>query len=333
MAKLNSSGTALSYATFLGGTGYDYGQAIVIDSTGSAYLTGYTESTNFPTTAGVYDTSHNGGYDVFVAKLNSSGTSLSYATFLGGTSGDAGTDLAIDSTGNAYLTGSTSSTDFPTTAGALDTSYNGNDVFIAKLNSNGGAMFSDYFLQALGRGASVYNSFTEGQETARRAHADQIPWLDSNGNGLPNEPADFLEAQQRGFAYAGTFAANEKLPPYIAWVNSPTTITNRKGELSAQITDDVPNGKLTVKAVIYKPSYITPTTSESLVAEYDTLPKVLLEDSDKDNIYRGLYEGFDETGTYRIVVYAVDEDSLQSNPREVVFSTGAKVYLPVIVKR
>ncbi len=197
---------------------------------------------------------------------------------------------------------------------------------------NGGALFSDYFIQSLGRGASVYNSFAEGRESTRRGHADQTPWLDSNGNGIPNEPADFLEAQQRGFAYAGTFAANEKLPPYIAWGNGPTTVVDRKGELTAKITDDVPNGKLTVKAIIYKPSYITPTTTESLVAEYDTLSKAILEDSDKDNIYRGLYEGFNEMGTYRIVIYAEDEDGLQSRPQEIFVSTGTQVYLPIIVK-
>ena len=85
MVKLNPAGSALAYATFLGGSGDDYGYAIAVDGAGSAYVTGETRSSDFPTTPGAFDTSYNGGYaDAFVAKLNPAGSGLAYATFLGG---------------------------------------------------------------------------------------------------------------------------------------------------------------------------------------------------------------------------------------------------------
>jgi RHS repeat-associated protein len=135
VTKLNASGSALVYSTYLGG-GYDeFGNGIAIDSLGNAYLTGETWSTDFPTTPGAFDPSYNGDWDVFVTKLNASGTALVYSTYLGGGGFEAGNGIAIDSSGNAYLTGWTDSSRFPTTPGALDTSYNGNDdVFVTKIS-------------------------------------------------------------------------------------------------------------------------------------------------------------------------------------------------------
>jgi len=145
ITKLNSTGSALTYSTYLGGGDYDYGYGIAIDGSGNAYVTGYTYSTDFPTTSGAFDTSYNGNSDVFITKLNSTGSALTYSTYLGGGSYDYGYGIAIDGSGNAYVTGDTSSTDFPTTSGAFDTSYNGWDVFITKLNSTGSALtYSTY---------------------------------------------------------------------------------------------------------------------------------------------------------------------------------------------
>jgi hypothetical protein len=155
VSKLNASGTALVYSTYLGGENYDEGRSIALDSLGNAYLTGYTSSTGFPIISGTFDTSNNGGADVFVSKLNSSGTALVYSTYLGGGSEDYGYGIAIDSSGNAYVTGYTgSSTDFPTTPGAYDTTSNGSwDVFMSKLNPSGtGLVYSTY----LGGGSDDY---------------------------------------------------------------------------------------------------------------------------------------------------------------------------------
>ena len=147
ITKLNSAGNGLIYSTFLGGTSYDYGYGIALDTLGNAYITGDAYSSDFPTTAGAYDTSHNGLSDVFVTKLNSAGNELIYSTFLGGTLADIGYGIALDTLGNAYITGYTESSDFPTTAGAYDTSLNGAfDVFFTKLNSAGNGLIYSTFL-------------------------------------------------------------------------------------------------------------------------------------------------------------------------------------------
>ncbi len=139
MVKLNPAGSTLAYATFLGGSESDLGMAITVDAAVSAYVTGYTESSDFPTTSGVFDTSYNGSYDAFAVKLDSSGSVLTYATFLGGGSSEDGTaSIAVDAVGSAYVTGVTQSSDFPTTSGAFDTSYNGSyDAFAVKLDPPG----------------------------------------------------------------------------------------------------------------------------------------------------------------------------------------------------
>ncbi len=133
--------TRLVYLTYLGGSGNDVGFGIAVDTAGNAYVTGYTSSSDFPTTAGALDTTFNGGYDVFVAKLNAAGSGLVSSTYLGG-SGDYGYGIAVDAAGNAYVTGYTGPSDFPTTAGALDTTFNGGyyDAFVAKLNAAGSGL-------------------------------------------------------------------------------------------------------------------------------------------------------------------------------------------------
>jgi uncharacterized repeat protein (TIGR01451 family) len=146
VSKLNSAGTGLVYSTYLGGTYMDYGNGVAVDSSGNAYITGYTFSENFPTTLGAYQTSRAGSYDAFVSKLNSAGTGLVYSTYLGGTSNEEGNGVAVDSSGNAYITGYTDSTNFPTTLGAYQTSRAGSyDAFVSKLNPTGTALeYSTY---------------------------------------------------------------------------------------------------------------------------------------------------------------------------------------------
>jgi hypothetical protein len=121
----------LDYSTFLRGTGGDGGFGIAVRG-GKAYVTGFTSSVDFPTTAGVFDRTFNGSSDAFVTKLNASGSALAYSTFLGEAGFDGGESIAVRE-GSAYVTGFTSSANFAT-AGAFDTSYNGGgDVFVTKL--------------------------------------------------------------------------------------------------------------------------------------------------------------------------------------------------------
>ncbi len=146
VTKLNASGSGLIYSTFLGGgsnenilPGVDHKGGITgsigVDTAGYAYVTGVTGSLDFPTTPGAPQTTSGGGSDAFVTKLNPTGTSLVYSTFLGGISSDFGAGIAVDAAGNAYVTGDTLSTNFPTTQGAFQTTLGGSsDAFIAKIS-------------------------------------------------------------------------------------------------------------------------------------------------------------------------------------------------------
>ncbi|HLJ96277.1 MAG TPA: SBBP repeat-containing protein, partial [Gemmataceae bacterium] len=157
VAKLNATGNALAYSTYLGGSYEDEAYGIAVDSSGNAYVTGYTESANFPTTAGAFQTSLRGFPNAFVAKLNSSGSSLLYSTFLGGNASDQAAGIAVDAAGEAFVTGSTSSTNFPTTTGAFQSSLQGQvDAFVTKLNALGSSLlYSTYLGGSLGSGSSA----------------------------------------------------------------------------------------------------------------------------------------------------------------------------------
>lgn len=142
VAKLNPEGDALIYSTYLGGHGSDLGLAIAVDSSGCAYVTGQTSSTDFPTTAGAFQASPGSGVNVFVAKLNPAGAALLYSTYVGGGMGNQrGNGVAVDSMGSAYVTGKTTSADFPTTPAALQRNLRGfEDAFVSKLNAAGSGL-------------------------------------------------------------------------------------------------------------------------------------------------------------------------------------------------
>ncbi|WP_077490175.1 SBBP repeat-containing protein [Sinomonas mesophila] len=158
VTKLSPTGSSLVYSTYLGGGNFDPGNGVAVDATGSAHVTGSTTSTDFPTTAGAFDTTANGSNDAFVTKLSPTGSSLVYSTYLGGSGFDRGLGVAVDAAGNTYITGNTSSTDFPTTAGALDTTLNGGgDAFVTKLSPTGSSLLDSTYLGGSGfdNGAGV----------------------------------------------------------------------------------------------------------------------------------------------------------------------------------
>jgi hypothetical protein len=144
VAKLNSSG-ALAYSTYLGGAGRDEGFGIAVDSAANAYAAGQTFSSDFPT-VGALDSTLGGTDDAFVTKLNAAGSALSYSTYLGGSGSEQAGSIDLDSASNAYVPGFTSSSDFPTSAGAADTTLGGTtDAFVTKLNAAGSALsYSTY---------------------------------------------------------------------------------------------------------------------------------------------------------------------------------------------
>ncbi len=141
VAKINADGT-LAWSSYLGGSGRDGATAIAIDGHGNAYVTGWTASTDLA--SGGFDTSYNGGsYDDFVAKINADGT-LAWVSYLGGSGDDQNPKIAVDSQGNAWVTGTTDSTNLA--IGGFDTTYNGGgyDGFVAKINADGTLAWSSY---------------------------------------------------------------------------------------------------------------------------------------------------------------------------------------------
>jgi hypothetical protein len=154
VTKFNAAGQ-LVYSTFLGGKDGDGGFAIAVDTSGNAFLTGFTYSPDFPTTSGALQRSLRGSSDAFVTKLNSSGSGLLYSTFLGGSGSEDSHaifsrlgGIAVDPSGNAYVTGTTDSTDFPT-VNAYQSTYGpdvGDVTFVAKLNTSGSALLYSTYL-------------------------------------------------------------------------------------------------------------------------------------------------------------------------------------------
>jgi hypothetical protein len=151
VTKLNPSGSALVFSTLLGGISKDAGtgSSIAVDAVGNVYVAGRTDSADFPTTPGAFQRTWGGGSsDMFVTKLNPTGSALVYSTLLGGNGdeGDVGASIVLNSGGDLHIAGDTRSTNFPTTAGAYDASSNGNDdVFVAMLNATGsGLVYSTY---------------------------------------------------------------------------------------------------------------------------------------------------------------------------------------------
>jgi hypothetical protein len=158
VTKLNLTGTALEYATYLGGEFDDQGNAIAVDSSGTAYVTGSTNSRDFPTTACALDRTRGGTLDAFVTKLNPTGTAFEYSTYLGGAmnipgpggsvtiTGEIGNGIVVDASGNAVVTGGASSPDFPITADAFDATVNAGDVFVTRLSASGNFITYSTFL-------------------------------------------------------------------------------------------------------------------------------------------------------------------------------------------
>jgi N-acetylneuraminic acid mutarotase len=179
VSKINSTGTALDYSTYLGGSAGSGISGIGVDASGSVYVTGTTQATNFPTTQGAFQSSNKASSTEtgFVTKLNSTGTGLTYSTYLGGSTEDELNGIAVDSTGNAYVAGSSLSTDFPTTAGAFQTANKTDptswSASLTKVNPAGtGLVYSTYFggngensAQAIALDASG-DAFVTGNTTA-----------------------------------------------------------------------------------------------------------------------------------------------------------------------
>jgi Beta-propeller repeat/Abnormal spindle-like microcephaly-assoc'd, ASPM-SPD-2-Hydin len=162
ITKINAQGAALVYSTYLGGSTFDSGTSIAVDSNRRVYVAGYTQSTDFPTLHAVQPT-YGGEQDGFVTKISASGTALIYSTYVGGGGLDVIRGIAADSAGNAYVIGYTGSTDFPTVNPIQPTNHGGIDAFITKINATGGALVYSTYL-----GGSGSEGFLAGSGAAGR---------------------------------------------------------------------------------------------------------------------------------------------------------------------
>jgi photosystem II stability/assembly factor-like uncharacterized protein len=160
--KLNPTGSSLEYSTYVGGSGRTSALAVAADSSGSAYVTGATTATDFPTTAGAFQATKTAFSSCFVTKLNPGGTGLAYSTFLGGSGqgSQIGSGIAVDAAGNAYVTGITYASDFPTTPGAFETVKADNSptheiTFVSKLNATGAGLAYSTFLGRRSSGSGI----------------------------------------------------------------------------------------------------------------------------------------------------------------------------------
>jgi hypothetical protein len=217
VAKLNPSGSALVYSTYLGGADEDYGAGIAVDSNGSAYVTGFAQSHNFPT-LNPYQATMLGDNDAFVTKFNADGSSLVYSTYLGGQSATQGSSIAVDSFGNAYVTGSTTSNYFPivdATQPNCTSCSSYTSAFLSQFNATGSSLLFSTYL---------------GWSNTNTAYGLA---LDPTGNayvaGL-TKSTDFPTVAPFQTTNNGTggnaFVAKYSFPPVTALTISPTTITS-----------------------------------------------------------------------------------------------------------
>lgn len=246
--KLNSSGSALSYSTYLGGSSDDYAWGVAVDGSGNAYVTGSTTSTNFPTTSGAYRTTAPTAKNAFVTKINTTGTGLAYSTYLGGSGVDVGQTVTVDSNGNAYVAGYTLSSNFPTTSGAYQTTYGGagaNDVFMTKLNTAGSALeYSTY----LGGSEEDY-AYGIAVDTSNNVYLSGSAgsgFPTTSGTPQPNNVDGYLDAfvAKLGLSYmvfvtqpvTATAATNFPIQPQVAVKNRDgSTATSYNGPISLTI--------------------------------------------------------------------------------------------------
>jgi len=205
------------------------------------------------------------------------------------------------------------------------------DDAVAFASATGGATFSDHFVTALDRGQSLFDAFLRGNWASTIAH-QQRALIDDDGDGRANTATDGLEAQRRGFTFAGSFPdsaniASQRWPPYIPQADSQPTDSTSTRTIRAQILDN--SHVANAYAVIYPPGYQPPTSPDAMVKE--SLSTATLLDNG-NGWFTAKWPGFTQIGTYRIVVNATDDHGELAQPYESFVTIGTQVFVPLVVK-
>jgi len=246
VTKLTPAGNALVYSTYLGGAGDDEAFAIALDAAGSAYIAGFTSSTNFPVLSPYQATAPGGPFDVFVTKLVPAGNALVYSTYLGGNNEDYGLGIAVDGAGSAYVTGFTNSTNFPAVS-PYQAAFNGRsyNAFVAKFTPAGSALVYSTYLG----GSSDDEAYGIAVDSAGSAYITGL----TNSTNFPTQPA--YQATYQGGAYdafvtklavpalsvthTGNFTQGQTGAAYTVTVSNPTPAT---ASGAVAVTETLPSG-------------------------------------------------------------------------------------------
>ena len=227
-AELPPGGASLTFSTYLGGTAEDDAFGIAVDSSGDAYIVGRTDSSDFPTQS-PYQSTLKGNFDIFVTEFKPLGAGLVYSTYLGGLNQDYGFAIAVDSKGNAYITGQTTSNDFPTAGSAYQTSFGGNqNAFVTKLKPSGAGL--------------VYSTYLggTGQDSGRSIAVDAAGYAYVVGStSSTNFPV--LNAAQTNFGGGGSNGFITKLNPAGSALVYSTYLGGSGGDIAGSITLDKGN--------------------------------------------------------------------------------------------
>jgi len=195
------------------------------------------------------------------------------------------------------------------------TSTDSNNLTWASLD---GAIFSDYFINALGQDSSLYRAYHEARTSVRTIYPDQLPLINGDNNNVPGQAADVAAAAIRGFTFGGTLSGGSGFPPYITDVDASMLTTEELIEISAEVRGE--NGVERVWAAIYKPNSTSLSVSKSGFASDLSSKRFLNLFQRDDDLFVTIYSDFDELDNYRIVVYAQDSSGMYAQPRAIDFT-------------
>ena len=289
ISKLNEDLTSLLASIYLGGSSGDYGNFIAKDSNGNVYVTGVAGSTDFPTTTGAYDTSYGSYGDAFVSKLNGDLTSLLASTYLGGSSGDSGRSLNLDSGGNIYVIGETNSSNFLTTTGAYDTSYNKTgDAFVSKLNGDLTSLIASTYLggSSLDIATSIAIDTSDNIYVTGETHSSNFP-ISSSAYDTSYNSGD-------GDAFISKFDSN--LSVDSSAVSTPTPTPTSSDNFNATLAFDSDSYSLGAYA---KVTLTDVDKNTSITTAQTLLSDVFIQTSSANSTKVRMVETGADTGTFK----------------------------------